>query len=78
MNTTIFEDWLWYMESFSIEIRRSLEISQERWKDAGKNSDLLQKQRSCARTALSVGVDGKMPKRFASNFRDRAETMEKC
>ena len=43
MNPTIFEDWLRYMESFSKEIRRSLEISQGRWKIAGKNSGELQR-----------------------------------
>ena len=39
------------------------------WEVAAKNPGDLRR---------SASVDGKMPERFASNFRDRAKTMEKC
>jgi hypothetical protein len=77
MNPTIFEDWLRYMESFSIEIRLSLEISQERWKIVGKNRDKLQRsgeyngkmlKKNLGDLRISAKVNGKFLERFPTNF----------
>ena len=64
---TIFCSLLGYFERCRKDFRRTSEVDQGRWRDAGKISDELR---------ISDGEDGKMLKRFPTIFVYRPRKIE--